>query len=312
MFENITKRLKWTFARIRMSNFFWRIQNREGIKLYRFDKPTLRAVDKKIVSDLESDGISIANITDLLPENLIKVLYNFVDTRVSSPEIQEQIIRGSSNEPNKPYNISLIESGNIDLENPLVKALLDDVILNIASSYMGMFPKFRGYRLWATLPVVAGAGEEFSQRWHRDPEDKKMVKVFIYFRDVDNQSGPFTYARQSHVSGGKWSHLYPQLFPAGSYPKDGVIEKTLPKESIIKVTGAKGSIVFCDTSGFHKGGYCDKKIRLMSIGVYASSASREPINYTYARDLDLKKLPKRQRYALENWERFRTYKPSGM
>jgi ectoine hydroxylase-related dioxygenase (phytanoyl-CoA dioxygenase family) len=131
----------------------------------------------------------------------------------------------------------------------------------------------------STIVVPIDSEAYLSQRWHRDPEDKKLVKVFMYINDVDEGTGPFTYVVGSQY-GGKWRYLFPQRPPAGSYPIQGGVEKIV-KQSDIKVCVAPaGTIIFCDTSGLHKGGFSTEKSRLMSMSCFVSSASRYPKNYT--------------------------------
>ena len=46
-----------------------------------------------------------------------------------------------------------------------------------------------------------------SQRWHRDPDDDHIVKMFIYLSDVAEEAGPFEYVRDS-AAGGRYGDLF--------------------------------------------------------------------------------------------------------
>ena len=70
-----------------------------------------------------------------------------------------------------------------------------------------------------------------SQRWHRDPEDRKLCKVFIYLNDVDENAGHFTYVKGSHYLG-KWGKLFPQKPPKGFYPPSGAVENIVSKRML--------------------------------------------------------------------------------
>ena len=61
-------------------------------------------------------------------------------------------------------------------------------------------------------------------------------------------------------------------------------------------------MIFCDTSGLHRGGYATAKTRLMFTAVYVSTACTSPIMYRKPGDLAsrLKDLAPVQRYALEH------------
>lgn len=311
-FEFIKKRIRWMYHRLRMSDFVWRnITNKKSINFFRSSGRSLDTTRERIVSELATDGISFARIEDFFSSERISLLNAYVESRVRDQRVVREIERGVSDNKSKSYNVNLLETNVFSEDSPLLAILLDPKIIGLVNAYMGMYSKFRGYRLWASLPVPKGSSEVASQAWHRDPEDKKIVKIFVYYSDVDENSGPFTYIKESHVSRGKWSHLYPQLFPAGSYPPRGALEKIIPQSSIVQAKGKKGTMVFCDTSGFHKGGYCTLYKRIMSIGAYASAASREPINFAYPKDFVLPADPSLH-YALDNWELHKSYTPSGM
>ena len=110
----------------------------------------------------------------------------------------------------------------------------------------------------------------FSQRWHRDPEDKRMVKTFLYLRDVHETTGPFCFVHRSH-NGGAFRHVRPRT--VARYPEDGFVEKNFPPHLIRSCTGKAGTLIFCDTTGFHKGGQPTKDARLLFNGVYTTNAS---------------------------------------
>ena len=100
-----------------------------------------------------------------------------------------------------------------------------------------------------------------SQRWHRDPEDDHIVKMFIYFSDVDEEAGPFEYVRDS-AAGGK----YGDVFPWGQghrYPSAEELEAAVDPDDRLTMTGPAGTVIFCDTAGFHRGGFARTKPRIL-------------------------------------------------
>ena len=60
---------------------------------------------------------------------------------------------------------------------------------------------FRYMDLWYNLPVEQSELPVDSERWHRDHEDRKIVKLYLYLVDVEEQMGPFTYIRSSQPGG---------------------------------------------------------------------------------------------------------------
>jgi hypothetical protein len=170
---------------------------------------------------------------------------------------------------------------------------------------MDMYSKF----FMQSLILVAPVGEAApisSQRWHRDPEDKKICKVFIYLNDVDEEAGPFIYAKKTHADG-KWGGLFPQKPPQGRIDiNESVLKRVLPEENFQAVTGRVGSVVFADPAGIHRGGHARSKQRLMSTSGFCSAASLWLPKFKYPATEDVEKIPESSvRYALQPW-----YNPS--
>jgi hypothetical protein len=134
---------------------------------------------------------------------------------------------------------------------------------------------------YATLNITDPIGEDpprDSMLWHRDPEDKRMCKMFIYLTDVDENSGPFIYVKQS-TYGRKYGSYLPQRPPKGYYPVEGAVEKKVEGNDITVCTGKAGTVVFADTSGLHKGGYAKLNKRVMFTAGYCTRVSRAKIQY---------------------------------
>lgn len=246
-----------------------------------------------MVEDLKRDGIAIAHLNDFFPEASIARELNMYGSKLfADPSSQEKIAtREHAKQTAKSDIIVHLLGGYGDTKHVLsmrdsfLQLTLSNEILHSVASYLDMFPLFKMCSLHSTILLPAGSPEFFSQRWHRDPDDKKLVKVFLYLTDVDEQgAGPFTYIAGSHL-GGRWRHLYPQVPPVGSYPPAGALEKCIPEEDRRVCLGRIGTLIFCDTSGLHKGGYSTTKRRLMYAATYTSAASPLQANCTLT-DMD--------------------------
>ncbi len=111
-----------------------------------------------------------------------------------------------------------------------------------------------------------------SQQWHRDPEDLHVVKVFLYFSDVDEEAGPFEYVPGS-TEGGRYGDVFPWGKSESWYPSVEEFDREVPESDRLLVTAPAGTIVVCDTSGFHRGGYARSKPRILSTHTYVSPGS---------------------------------------
>jgi hypothetical protein len=132
--------------------------------------------------------------------------------------------------------------------------------------------EMRYYNIWKH--EHADNIETGSQLWHRDREDLKILKIFICVDDVTINNGPFVYAPGTHMSGKVKKN--PNYFKEKDGTKrttDEMMEMIVPKSDWIYSTGPKGTIIFADTNGFHKGGFVKSGQRLLFTCMYVSSAS---------------------------------------
>jgi hypothetical protein len=172
-------------------------------------------------------------------------------------------------------------------------------ILAIANAYLGMWTRMTQLDLRKTLALGNEHIPTQSQKWHRDPEEKRMLKCFIYLSDVVGDAGPFTYARKS-TYGNRYGSLFPQRPPEGSYPLEDDVRRMIPAADITPMTGSAGTVIFCDTSGLHFGGRARSKERIMFTSSYNSSAFTEGARYIMPDGLrdDIGRLPAEVQFAL--------------
>lgn len=122
-------------------------------------------------------------------------------------------------------------------------------ITRIAAMHIGAEPKIIDVSLWET---VEGDGErEAAQRWHRDVDDWRACKLFVYLTDVGPDQGPHLFVPGTHryeyfEARGMAPDKY--FFMDGSEHAD-VID-TLPR---IEVTGPAGTMFMENTYCFHRG-----------------------------------------------------------
>jgi hypothetical protein len=160
----------------------------------------------------------------------------------------------------------------IPLDDPWLALGLDPRMLDLANTYLGLWSKLEYVDLWYT-PAADAADRKASQRWHRDFNDRLLLKAFLYLSDVDEQAGPFEYVPES-FPGGRLGDLWPWS-PGGSdaYPPDDAFQAKLDGEPIQTFTGTRGTMIFCNTAGFHRGGFSTTRPRVLATATYSSPAS---------------------------------------
>ena len=185
----------------------------------------------------------------------------------------------------------------LGLDDPWLRLGLNPRLLDIANTYLGMWAKLEYVDVWYTPPVDR-AERQSSQRWHRDFNDRHLLKAFLYLVDVDEDSGPFEYVPRS-APGNELDHFWPWRPLGENYPPDDEFAAKLA-EKAVSFTGPKGTLIFCNTSGFHRGGFAIGKPRVLATVTYSSPASLASLterNYSL-RSGDEDGLAPQQRFAL--------------
>jgi hypothetical protein len=73
-------------------------------------------------------------------------------------------------------------------------------------------------------------------------------------------------------SGGRWGHLWP-WGDAKAKPTEEEMARAAPAEDRVTLTGPAGTLIFCDTGGFHRGGFAKTTPRVLTIWSYVSPAA---------------------------------------
>lgn len=315
--------LFWRYHRLRSSWPVWYyLLNREPRRRWRAVGIVPDERQRSIVSLLEKDGIAVLSVTDLVSGSLFEDMVRSTADRVRSmanaglePSRSESrvllkagMFSGSTKKYQKDFLVNLWGEGNLpagkagtpvlDISDPFMRLTLGERILGIIGAYFGFAPRFHYFSLLSTVILPPDAPAQYSQRWHRDSEDRKMVKVFLYLTDVEEAgTGPFSYVKGSHGSG-RFARLFPQHPPVGSYPPPGAVEQAVPPDAIRTCFGKAGTLILCDTTGLHRGGYSTTKERIMFTASYVSSASLHPVRYTLPAASVVTALHPLVRYAL--------------
>jgi hypothetical protein len=115
-------------------------------------------------------------------------------------------------------------------------------ILRLASAFLGCTPTLCSVGVRWSFPDPKSP--DVTQGFHRDPDDWRFLKVFVYLTDVDAESGPHVYVAGSHKTRISWR--------ARTYPQEQ-LEARFGKQSMRAVLGAPGTTFVADTSGIHAG-----------------------------------------------------------
>lgn len=143
-----------------------------------------------------------------------------------------------------PENVHVAEYATDHLlrSSDIVALMCNQTLIDIATLYLGCKPTISNVSVWWSLPADGTAQE--AENYHRDVDDWRFLKFFLYLTDVTDTSGPHRYVAGSHRSS---SFLMIRRLT------DSQVETTFGKNRCLSMTGSAGDAFLEDTFGLHKG-----------------------------------------------------------
>lgn len=140
-----------------------------------------------------------------------------------------------------------VQLGNYDRNDlagipEIISIANDKKILNAIAKYLGVKPTISNINCWWSFARREKPKE--AQFFHRDVDDFKFLKLFVYLTDVVSDSGPHVYV--------KGSHKVNKLIELKRF-KDEEVAHVYPAENVISFERPKGTCFIVDTYGIHKG-----------------------------------------------------------
>lgn len=273
---------KWWFAH-RLDRFYRR-GDAEAVARFAASMPALDAVQRRVVDDLNRRGVAMVAAHEFFgSDEPFATLRHEVDLWLASPDVQarEQRYRDQpTDHSEKAYLLRMFGPGShFGWDSAWLQMAAHQRMLDVVNTYLGLHARINYIDAWNTLPLVRTGPDVGSQRWHRDPDAPKLVKVFTYFTDVTPDSGPLVVIPQSR-GGERHGNLWPQEFPRGSHPPPDVLERRIPQSEWVVCTVPTGTMVFADTSSFHRGGRATVSRRVLALSSYVPPSSVWPRRYT--------------------------------
>jgi tetratricopeptide (TPR) repeat protein len=248
------------------------IVNGAGQALFQANEETVGAKALSIIAEVRERGIAIRHFDDIVGEpGLFAAM--------------QQVVRETNDwtVPGKPHFFKAIREEAAAPDHPIMRAGLHPRLLEVANGFYALYTRLVSANI--VLTKTDAAAERIrrgSEGWHRDPEDTPMFKAFIYLNDVlEVAHGPFQYIGDSRP-GRKYEYLMPHL-GRGVYdpayktkPDWEQTDRAVDPDDVVTVLGRAGTMFFCDTSAFHRGGYCLSQDRYMAAYVYQRPGSQFP------------------------------------
>lgn len=289
---------------LKKKEFVWRyVSNLAHTLSYSAERNRgLTTVEENLVKQLDEDGVAVTSIDTIIGASQFDQLDQSVAGLLEKMKGETAEVKLNAENigkiGSKTFNLEMLGSELLfNPEDVVASFAMSGSFLRIANTYFRMITKLRYYNVWYTAASNSTARE--SQLWHFDREDNYILKVFLYLGDVDEGTGPFTYAPGTHKKG-RFRYITPEFFDEGGVKRttDQQMDAVYPRRDWKICTGKKGTLIFADTRGYHKGGEAKTSDRLMFTCMYTSPASESKRLIRFTEDLDTSSLSKNQLRAL--------------
>jgi hypothetical protein len=127
------------------------------------------------------------------------------------------------------------------------------------ASILGCKPTIGYMTAWWSIPTADGVPRH-AENFHRDVDDLKFIKLFVYLTDVAAENGPHEFIRGSHADG--------TLGRIRRYT-DEEVRDAFGSDRIVRFTGPAGSAFLENTYGMHRGLPVNEGRRLIFQVVYS-------------------------------------------
>jgi hypothetical protein len=281
MTKKIIKKLRHLIYKIRMSNGFrYIIHFNKKININQY---YLSDFQKKVLNGIKQNGFYVTSLEEIYSN---KSCYEGFSQ--NSDKIKKDLIERLSNNDEslfkrgKNFVARFIDKNTkFSFLKSTVDLVLDDFFYNISLHYLESIPKITNIDFWLNIPN-SDSEKIGSQNWHKDYEDKSLLKVFIYLEDVTTLNGPFSFVKGSHEHPSKKiPKKLTRNFPDGIVVDEDTILKYFSQSDIIKFTGKKNTVIIVDTSGLHKGGFIEIGYRYLFTFTYTTFAGISPRNFNF-------------------------------
>jgi hypothetical protein len=280
------------------------LANAASRRRYARARPALDETQQRILARLREDGYATLPLRELVDDTSVwseleADAAQFVSaTEAGLAREQEGDASELRRRPGKEFVVRKYSSGvQLGLDDPWLRLGINPRLFDIANAYLEMWSKLEYVDVWYTPPADAG-DRRSSQRWHRDFNDRHLLKAFLYLVDVDEETGPFEYVPRS-APGGELDKLWPWRPLGENYPPEDELAERIDGRAVT-FTAPMGALIFCNTSGFHRGGFATAKPRVLATFTWDSAASLKALserNYTFE-PRNGAPLTDAQRYAL--------------
>jgi hypothetical protein len=198
--------------------------------------PGLDSKDRSILSALKHEGVYITSLSDLGLTSSRQLLHA-ADHQLATMEN----LLNSNLEQRLPQIYTVTDLSELSAWGREKK------LLSIIENYIGLPVAFHGVHLRKDFSNENQFG---TLLWHKDSEDRRMIKIIVYLSDVEKKHGPFEYV-PLHLTSAKslaFYRVYHELWKSGFLGmNDDQLQELIPRSAWKSCPGPAGTVILVDT-----------------------------------------------------------------
>jgi len=256
MLQAIKKEILLAFNEVKVSrlisNLSYQLERRQHVKRL----PPLSNHDQLMLESCRQTGVAMSSLAELdLPSTdaMLKAAFNLLPAMemTRAKEQRDGWHLGTQAQPAYPQIFTVTDLPEF------ARWATESRLLNMIETYLGVPIAFQGVHLRRDF---ANESPVTTELWHRDREDRHLIKIFVYLFDVTEAQGPFECVPANQLS--FWQRWLVQLGvslrriknPTDFGISDNQFAKIVPKTIWQNCAGKAGTVIFADTARiFHHG-----------------------------------------------------------
>ncbi|MBH8571938.1 phytanoyl-CoA dioxygenase family protein [Nostocaceae cyanobacterium CENA369] len=147
-------------------------------------------------------------------------------------------------------------------------------LFNIIENYIGLPVAYHGVHLRKDF---ANKNQFATLLWHRDIEDRRVIKIMVYLNDVEEKHGPFEYV-PSHLTSKYTLNYYRiknKIKNSGGI-NDETLNQIVPKSAWKSCPGKAGTVIIADTRRLLHHGTLRTQERSTLFFAYTANPPKQP------------------------------------
>jgi hypothetical protein len=227
--------------------------------------PALEESDRKIVDALKTEGTYVTSLEELGISStaiLLKSASNYLSDMLS--------VNYSDKTEKLPQIYTMTGLPEFSQWGK------DNRLISIIENYIGLTVAFHGVHLRKDFPNEKQFG---TLLWHKDSEDRRIIKVIVYLSDVEEHHGPFEYIPLSLTSAPSpnYFRLYYKLWQSNYIGiDDKQVQEVIPKKYWKSCPGPAGTVIFTDPRRVLHHGTLRTQDRSALFFVYTANPPQRP------------------------------------